>query len=204
MPSGGVPYPLLVFCGLLPWQFFSTALAGGGESLVGNAALVSKVYFPRLLVPAGSISASLVDFVISLGLLVALMIWYEWVPPLSIVWLPCFILLAVAISFGAAIWVAALMVQYRDIRFIVPFAIQLGLYVSPVGFATSVVPEQYQVLYALNPMVGVIDGFRASILGGEHALRGYSVLFSVLGAIFLVATGLWYFRRNERRFADLI
>jgi len=204
MPSGGVPYPLLVLCGLLPWQFFSNALASGGESLVGNAALVSKVYFPRLLVPAGSISAGLVDFLISLALLVALMIWYQWLPPAAIVWLPCFVLLAIAIAFGTGIWIAALLVQYRDIRFIIPFAVQFGLYISPVGFSSSVVPEQYQVLYALNPMVGVIDGFRASILGGEHTLPAYSVIFSVVGAILLVTTGLSYFRRNERRFAELI
>jgi lipopolysaccharide transport system permease protein len=204
MPSGGVPYPLLVLCGLLPWQFFSTALASGGESLVSNAALVSKVYFPRLLVPAGSISAGLVDFLISLALLVALIIWYQWLPPAAIIWLPCFMLLAIAIAFGVGVWVAALMVQYRDVRFIIPFAVQLGLYISPVGFSSSVVPEQYQVLYALNPMVGVIDGFRASILGGEHTLRAYSVIFSVLGAVVLVTAGLAYFRRNERRFAELI
>ncbi len=204
MPSGGVPYPLLVFCGLLPWQFFSTAVTAGGESLVGNAALVSKVYFPRLLVPAGSIAASLVDFLITIGLLVLLMIWYQWLPPLTVLWLPFFVLLAVATAFGVGVWVAALMVQYRDFRFIVPFAVQLGLYISPVGFASGVVPEQYRLLYALNPMVGVIDGFRASILGGEHALNGYSVIFSIVGMIILVTTGLWYFRRNERRFADLI
>jgi lipopolysaccharide transport system permease protein len=204
MPSGGVPYPLLVFCGLLPWQFFSTAVTAGGESLVGNAALVSKVFFPRLLVPAGSISASLVDFLITIGLMIVLLIWYQWLPPATILWLPFFVLLAVGAAFGVGVWVAALMVQYRDFRFIVPFAVQLGLYISPVGFASGVVPEQYRLLYALNPMVGVIDGFRAAILGGEHALNGYSVILSIMGTVILVTTGLWYFRRNERRFADLI
>ena len=204
MPSGGVPYPLLVFCGLLPWQFFSSALASGGESLVGSSALVSKVYFPRLLVPAGSITSSLVELLVSLVLLSALMIWYQWLPPAAIFWLPFFVLLAIAIAFGAGIWVAALMVEYRDVRFIVPFVTQLGLYISPVGFSSSVVPEQYKLLYALNPMVGVIDGFRWSILGGEHALPGYSVMFSVIGAVVLLTTGLRYFRYKERKFADLI
>ncbi len=204
MPSGGVPYPLLVFCGLLPWQFFSSAVASGGESLVSNAALVSKVYFPRLLIPAGSISVVLVDFTISFGLLVALLIFYRWLPPAAIVWLPCFVLLAVSAALGVGIWIAALMVQYRDFRFIVPFTIQLGLYISPVGFQSSVVPEQYQLLYALNPMVGVIDGFRATILGGEHTLHAYSVLFSIFSILVLITSGFWYFRRTERKFADLI
>ena len=204
MPSGGVPYPLLVFCGLLPWQFFSSAVASGGESLLSNAALVSRVYFARLLIPAGSISVSLIDFAISFGLLSVLMIFYGWLPPAAIVWLPFFVLLAAAAGFGAALWVAALMVQYRDLRFVVPFVLQLGLYISPVGFPSSIVPEQYQLLYALNPMVGVIDGFRSAILGGDHTLHGYSVLFSVLSVIILVTTGFWYFRRTERKFADLI
>jgi len=204
MPSGGVPYPLLVFCGLLPWQLFSSAVASGGESLVSNAALVSKVYFPRLIIPAGSMSVTLVDFTVSLGLLIALLIFYRWLPPTAIIWLPCFVLLTVAAAFGVGIWVAALMVRYRDFRFIVPFALQLGLYISPVGFPSGAVPEQYQLLYALNPMVGVIDGFRASILGGEHIVHGYSLLLSVLSITVLVATGFWYFRQTEQKFADLI
>ena len=172
--------------------------------MVSNAALVSKVYFPRLLIPAGSISVVLVDFTISFGLLIALLIFYRWLPPAAIVWLPCFVLLAVSAALGVGIWIAALMVQYRDFRFIVPFTIQLGLYISPVGFPSSVVPEQYQLLYALNPMVGVIDGFRATILGGEHTLHAYSVLFSIFSILVLITSGFWYFRRTERKFADLI
>jgi lipopolysaccharide transport system permease protein len=204
MPSGGVPYPLLVFCGLLPWQFFSVAVAACGESLVVNAALVSKVYFPRIVVPIGSLAVSVVDFAISLVLLVGLMAWYAWLPPLTVLWLPFFALLAVAIAFGTGVWVAALMVEYRDVRYIIPFALQLGLYLSPVGFSSSIVPEQYQVLYALNPMVGVIDGFRACLLGGDYTIQTYSVVLSTIGAIVLVTTGLAYFRSNERRFADVI
>jgi lipopolysaccharide transport system permease protein len=204
IPSGNVPYQLLVFCGLLPWQFFSVSMASGGSSLVGNASLVSKVYFPRILIPASSIVVSLVDFTIAFGLLIAVMIWFQWMPPMTVFLLPLFVLLAIAIAFGAVVWVSALMVQFRDFRFIVPVVVQLGLYVSPVGFPSSVVPEQYQLLYALNPMVGVIDGFRACLLGGEFALNGYSLLMSVIGAVFLVVTGVAYFRHTERHFADVI
>ena len=142
MPSGGVPYPLLVFCGILPWQFVATALSESGNSLVANTGLISKVYFPRLVIPAGSLITALVDFLISLVFLGMLMIWYRWVPPATIALLPLFLLLASAASFGMGLWVAALMVQYRDFRIIVPFLIQFGLYISPVGFISSVVPER--------------------------------------------------------------
>lgn len=204
MPSWGVPYPLLVFCGILPWQFFATALSESGNSLVANTGLISKVYFPRLVIPAGSLIIALVDFLISLAFLGALMIWYRWVPPATIALLPLFLLLASAASFGMGLWVAALMVQYRDFRIIVPFLVQFGLYISPVGFISSVVPEHYRLLYSLNPMVGVIDGFRWCILGGEHALYWPSSVMSVAIGFFLFITGVWYFRRTERTFADVI
>lgn len=204
MPSWGVPYPLLVFCGILPWQFFATALSESGNSLVANTGLISKVYFPRLIIPAGSLITALVDFLISLAFLGALMIWYRWVPPATIALLPLFLVLASAASFGAGLWVAALMVEYRDFRIIVPFLIQFGLYISPVGFISSVVPERYRLLYSLNPMVGVIDGFRWCILGGEHALYWPSLVFSLVVGFFLLLTGIWYFRRTERTFADVI
>lgn len=204
MPSWGVPYPLLVFCGILPWQFFATALSESGNSLVANTGLISKVYFPRLVIPAGSLIIALVDFLISLAFLGALMIWYRWVPPATIALLPLFLLLASAASFGAGLWVAALMVEYRDFRIIVPFLVQFGLYISPVGFVSSVVPEHYRLLYSLNPMVGVIDGFRWCILGGEHALYWPSLVMSVAIGFFLFITGVWYFRRTERTFADVI
>lgn len=204
MPAGGVPYPLLVLCGVLPWQFFATALSESGNSLVANTGLISKVYFPRLIIPAGSIVTALADFLISLTFLVVLMIWYRWVPPATIVLLPLFLLLAGAASFGLGLWVAALMVEYRDFKFIVPFVVQFGLYASPVGFFSSVVPERYRLLYSLNPIVGVIDGFRWCILGGQHALYWPSLAVSVVGGIFLLLTGIWYFRRTERTFADVI
>jgi lipopolysaccharide transport system permease protein len=204
MPSGGVPYPLLVFCGILPWQFFSTALSESGNSLLANTGLISKVYFPRLLIPAGSLITALVDFVISLTILGGLMVWYNWLPTITIAWLPLFTLLAIVASFGLGVWVAALMVEYRDFRFIVPFLVQFGLYISPVGFYSSVVPERYRLLYSLNPMVGVIDGFRWCILGGVHTLYWPSLAVSVIGGLFLLIAGIWYFRRTERTFADVI
>jgi len=204
MPSGGVPYPILVFCGMLPWQFFSTALSESGNSLVNNSNLISKVYFPRLVVPASSVITSFVDFLISAAFLVILIIYYRFVPALSALLLPLFILLAFAASFGAGLWIAALMVKYRDFRFIVPFIVQFGLYISPVGFYSSVVPEKWRLLYSLNPMVGVIDGFRWSILGGQHALYWPGLVVSVAAICLLVVTGIWYFRRTERTFADVI
>jgi homopolymeric O-antigen transport system permease protein len=204
MPAGGVPYPLLVFCGLLPWQFFATALSESGNSLVANTALVSKVYFPRLIIPAATLISAAVDFLVALAFLVALMIWYRWVPSTTIVLLPLFIALAGVASFGVGLWVAALMVEYRDFRYIVPFAVQFGLYISPVGYFTNVVPEQYRLLYSLNPMVGVIDGFRWCVLGGEHALYWPGIVAALAGGLILLATGLWYFRRTERVFADVI
>jgi lipopolysaccharide transport system permease protein len=204
LPSGGAPYPLLVFCGMLPWQFFSTALSESGNSLITNSNLVSKVYFPRLVIPASSVITSFVDFLISAVFLGALMLWYQHVPPVSIVFLPFFVLLAFAASLGIGLWVAALMVEYRDFRFITPFIVQFGLYVSPVGFQSSVVPETYRLLYSLNPMVGVIDGFRWCVLGGEHTTGLPDVAMSVVGVGLLLFSGIWYFRRTERTFADVI
>jgi homopolymeric O-antigen transport system permease protein len=204
MPSGGVPYALLVLCGMLPWQFFATALSECGNSLVTNSNLISKVYFPRLIVPASSVITSFVDFLISAALLVVLLIWYRFVPPATVVLLPLFVLLAFVAALGAGLWIAALMVKYRDFRFIVPFIAQFGLYVSPVGFRTDIVPEKWRLLYSLNPMVGVIDGFRWCVLGGEQSIYWPSVALSVLGVTVSVVTGIWYFRHTERTFADVI
>jgi lipopolysaccharide transport system permease protein len=204
MPSGGVPYPILVFCGLLPWQFFSTALSESGNSLVSNANLISKVYFPRLVVPASSIITSFVDFIISALFLVLLMIWYQFAPSPHILLLPLFVMLAFAASLAAGLWIAALMVEYRDFRFIVPFIVQFGLYISPVGFYSGVVPEKWRLLYSLNPMVGVIDGFRWAVLGGKQAIYLPGLILSMLGVVLLLLTGIWYFRKTERTFADVI
>jgi lipopolysaccharide transport system permease protein len=204
MPSGGVPYPILVLCGILPWQFFSTALSESGNSLVNNANLVSKVYFPRLVVPASSVITSLVDFLISGAFLVLLMTWYRAMPSPNVILLPLFVVLAFVAAFGAGIWIAALMVKYRDFRFIVPFIVQFGLYISPVGFSSNVVPAEWRLLYSLNPVVGIMDGFRWAILGGEHTLYMPGLLASVAGISAMLVTGIWYFRRTERTFADVI
>ena len=204
MPSGGVPYPLLVFCGLLPWQLFASALTDSGNSLVANTGLISKVYFPRLIVPGCSVIISLADFLFSLAILVALMAWYRFVPPATIVFLPLFVLLAIAASFGIGVWVAALTVKYRDFRVIVPLAVQFGLYISPVGFFSGVVPQEYRLLYSLNPMVGVIDGVRWSVLGGQNELYWPGLVASVVGVAILLVTGIRYFRGTERNFADVI
>jgi len=204
LPSQGVPYPILVFAGMLPWQFFSNALSECSNSLVGNANLISKVYFPRLIVPTSAVIVSFVDFLISGMILLGLMAWYNFVPDWRILTLPIFILIACAASMGVGLWLAALTVQYRDFRFVVPFIIQFGLYISPVGFSSAIVPEEWRLLYSINPMVGVIDGFRWAILGGNASIYVPGFLLSV-GLVFLLLwSGIWYFRKMERTFADVI
>lgn len=205
LPSeGGAPYPVLVFAALLPWQFFSNALSEASNSLIGNANLISKVYFPRLIVPASSIITSFVDFLISGVILVGLMAWYRFIPDWRILTLPLFIAIAFAAAMGFGLWLTALNVKYRDFRYVVPFIVQLGLYVSPVGFSSSIVPEKWRLLYSLNPMVGVIDGFRWAILGGESELYlpGFSLSLAVVGCA--LVSGTWYFRKTEKTFADVI
>jgi lipopolysaccharide transport system permease protein len=204
LPSGGVPYPILVFSALLPWQFFANSLSECSNSLISNANLISKVYFPRLIVPASSVIVGFVDFMVSGMILLGLMAWYNFVPSWRIVTLPLFILIAFAASAGVGLWMAALNVEYRDFRYVVPFLVQFGLYISPVGFSSSIVPEQWRLVYSLNPMVGVIDGFRWAILGSESAIYwpGFSLSIALVGL--LLISGIWYFRRMERTFADVI
>ncbi len=204
LPSQGAPYPILVFSAMLPWQFFSNALSECSSSLISNANLISKVYFPRLIVPTSAVVVSFVDFLISGMILLGLMAWYNFVPSWRILTLPLFICIAFAASMGAGLWLAALNVKYRDFRFIVPFIMQFGLYISPVGFSSSIVPEQWRFLYSLNPMVGVIDGFRWAILGGDSKLYLPGFILSLCLLIFLFITGIWYFRKTERTFADVI
>jgi lipopolysaccharide transport system permease protein len=203
MDSGGEPYPVLVFAGMLPWMFFSTAIAECGNSLVGNAALVSKVYFPRMTVPASSIVTSFVDFLISVALLVLLLAFYAYLPPLRVLTAPLFAAMAVAAAFGVGLWVSALTVKYRDFRFIVPFIVQFGLYISPVGYRTEEVEDRWRLLYALNPMVGVIDGFRWAILHSP-VFEPVSFGMSLVTTTVLLVSGIWYFRKAERTFADTI
>jgi lipopolysaccharide transport system permease protein len=201
---GAAPYPLLVMAAMLPWQFFSTALGESSNSLIGNANLISKIYFPRLLVPAGAVITSFVDFLITFGATAGLMLWFGCVPDWRIVALPVFVLLAFGAAFGLGLWFAALNVEYRDVRFIIPFVIQFGLYISPVGFDTSLVPARWRFWYALNPMVGVIDGFRWSLLRGQTALWWPGVASAIVVAIVVCATSIRYFRSVEKSFADVI
>lgn len=204
LPSEGAPYPILVFSAMLPWQFFSNSLSECSNSLITNANLLSKVYFPRLVVPTSAVVVSFVDFMISGMILLALMAWYNFVPSWRILTLPLFIGIAFAASMGAGLWLASLNVQYRDFRFIVPFIVQFGLYISPVGFSSSIVPEQWRFIYSLNPMVGVIDGFRWAILGGESKLYLPGFMLSMVLVVLLLVSGIWYFRKMERTFADVI
>ncbi len=204
LPSEGVPYPILVFVALLPWQFFSSAFSGAGDSLISNAGMISKVYFPRLVIPASALIVSFVDFLISGVILVGLMVWYGFAPNMRMFTLPLYIFVVIAAAMGAGLWIAALNVKYRDFRIIVPFIVQFGLYVSPVGFSSSIVPEQWRLLYSLNPMVGVIDGFRWAILGGDTQLYWPGFLLSLALVMFILVTGILYFRKTEKTFADVI
>jgi lipopolysaccharide transport system permease protein len=204
LDAGPVPYPLIVFAALLPWQFFANSMAECSNSLLANATLISKVYFPRLIVPAGAVIVSVVDFLISAGLALLLMVWYQFIPGREIVYAPLFTLLALAASLGVGLWVAALTVKYRDFRFVVPFIVQFGLYISPVGFTSDKIPGQWRLLYALNPMVGVIDGFRWVMLGSEAPLYWPSVAVSTGMIALLLSTGIWHFRQTERLLADVI
>jgi lipopolysaccharide transport system permease protein len=205
LPSeGGAPYAIMVFAAMLPWHFFANSLSEASNSLVGNANLISKIYFPRLIIPTSSVITSFVDFLISGLILAALMAWYQFLPSWRILTLPLFVAIAFAAAMGVGLWLTALNVKYRDFRYIVPFIVQFGLYVSPVGFSSSIVPEQYRLLYSINPMVGVIDGFRWAILGGESNiyLPGFMVSLGVTAAT--LVWGVYYFRKTEKSFADVI
>jgi lipopolysaccharide transport system permease protein len=198
------PYPIMVFAGMLPWFLFSTILSDASSSILGSSNLIGKVYFPRIIIPASSAVVALVDFGINLAMLFLLMIWYGFAPSWHIMLLPGFIALAIFASLGPALLITALNVKYRDFRYVIPFIVQIGLYVSPVGFSSAVIPAQWRFWYSLNPVVGVIDGFRWCLLGGESVLYipGFLCSLAVVG-IFLWF-GIAYFRRTERSFADLI
>ena len=205
LPSdGAAPYPILVFAGVLPWQFFASSLAEASNSLIDNANLISKVYFPRLIVPTSAVIVSFVDFLLSGMILLGLMAWYNFLPSWRILTLPLFILMAFATSMGGGLWLSALNIQFRDFRYIVPFIIQFGLYISPVGFSSNIVPEKWRWLYSLNPMVGVIDGFRWAIIGGDTSIYWPGFLLSLALVVLLLVSGIWYFRRLEKNFADII
>ena len=205
LPSDGVtPYPLMVFVGTLPWTFFSTGLSDASNSLIGNSNLVSKVYFPRLILPTASVVVSFVDFLVAFAILVGMMAWYRFVPSWHILALPVLLVFAFAATIGPSLWITALNVKYRDFRIIVPFIVQMGLYISPVGFSSNVVPAQWRLLYSLNPIVGVIDGFRWCILGGQSQLYIPGLAASLFSTILLCWMGMRRFRNTENSFADLI
>jgi lipopolysaccharide transport system permease protein len=204
LPSNGVPYPILVFAAMLPWQFFANAFSEAGNSLISNSNMISKVYFPRLVIPTSAVIVSFVDFLISAFILVGLMFWYRFLPDWRILTLPLFVLIAFAAAMGAGLWIAALNVKYRDFRYIIPFVVQFGLYISPVGFSSSIVPEKWRLLYSVNPMVGVIDGFRWAILGGNSQIYWPGFLLSLGLVAMILITGVMFFRKTEKAFADVI
>ena len=205
LPSdGSAPYALMVFAAMLPWSLFSNALTESSNSLIGNANLIGKVYFPRLIIPAATLVTAFIDFLISLIVLIGMMVYYQFAPGWHMLLLPCFIILALLASLGPGLWITALNVKYRDFRYIIPFVVQFGLYVSPVGFSSKVVPEQWRLLYSLNPMVGVIDGFRWCILGGNSPIYLPGFLLSLAIIAFFLYLGVSRFRKMEKTFADLI
>jgi lipopolysaccharide transport system permease protein len=203
LPSEGVPYPVLVFAAMLPWYFFATAVSEGSNSLVQNANIVSKVYFPRIIIPISTIAVSLVDFLISLALFAGLMVWYDVLPTVRVLALPAFLLLVLIVSAGLTLWLAALNVRYRDFRYVVPFLVQIGLFLSPVGFSSAVVPDAWRLVYALNPMVGVIEGFRWCLIN-DYRLDGGELALGTGISLLILASGFAYFRRTERSMADII
>lgn len=199
---GNAPYALMVFAGMLPWQFFSNSLSEASNSLVGNSNLITKVYFPRMIIPASAVITSLVDFLISFGLMIIMMIWFQFVPPIQILFLPVFTIIAFLCAFGVGLYLTALNVKYRDFRYILPFIVQFGLYITPVGFSSAVLPEKWRLWFSLNPMVGVIDGFRWCLLGEPY--NSQSILISCVVTLIFLIIGIRYFRKLEKTFADNI
>ena len=204
LPSGDIPYPVLVFVALLPWQFFANAVQEGGNSLIVNASMVSKIYFPRMLIPSSSIIVALVDFLISSIILVVIMAWYKFVPSWRIIFVPAFLFLAILVAFGVILLLSALNVRYRDFKIVLPFIVQFGLFISPVGFSSDVIPEKWRFIYSINPMVGVIDGFRWAIIGKNVNFYMPGFILSIVLTFALLTIGILYFRKTERTFADRI
>jgi lipopolysaccharide transport system permease protein len=204
LPSQGVPYPVLVLAGLLPWQLFAQSLTECSNSMLKNSSMISKIYFPRLIAPLSGVFPSLVDFVISALMLAMLMAWFGVAPDWRILTFPFFILIALVSAIGAGLWFGALNVKYRDIQQVVSFVVQLGLYASPVAYSSRIIPDQWRLIYSLNPMVSVTDGFRWAILGSESMIYWPGFLLSLFVAVLLFSSGIWYFRRTERSFADFI
>ena len=203
IPSDGVPYPVFAFCALLPWQLFAFALTESSNSVVANQRLITKVYFPRLIVPIAAVAVGLVDFAIAFLVLAAMLVYFGIQPGLAILSVPLWTALAVATALGVGLWLAALNVRYRDVRYTLPFVAQLWLFLTPVAYPSSIVPEAWQAAYAINPMVGVVEGFRWALLGGKGSPAA-TVFVSVAVVAAILISGLFYFRRVERTFADVI
>jgi len=205
LPSdGNAPYAIMVYAAMLPWQFFSSSVSESSNSLISNTQLITKVYFPRIIIPISSVVTSFIDFLISFVILIALMAYYRFTPSWNILFLPVFLLIAFLAASGVGLYITALNVKYRDFRYIVPFIVQFGLYISPVGFSSSIVPEKWRLLYSLNPMVGVIDGFRWAILGGKSTINPSYFLMSLGVTVFFLILGIYKFRKMEKSFADII
>ena len=204
LPSNGVPYPVMVFAAMLPWYYFSAAFTEAGNSLLTNSNMISKVYFPRLIIPASTIAVCLIDLLISFVIMFAMMLWFHVMPTYRLLALPLFIAYATITALGIGLWCSALNVKYRDFRYIIPFVAQIGLYVSPVGFDSSMVPEKWRLIYYITPMVAVIDGFRWSLLGQNFQIYWPGFSLSLVLVIVLLYTGIGFFRRTENTFADII
>jgi lipopolysaccharide transport system permease protein len=203
IPSDGIPYPIFVFCALIPWQLFAFALSESSNSLVGNQSLITKVYFPRLVVPISAVLGGLVDFAIAFVILLGMMAWFRIVPAIAILFLPLFVLLAIVTALGVGLWLSALNVKYRDVRYTIGFLTQLWLFATPVAYPSSIIPERWRALYGLNPMAGVVEGFRWALLGKASA-PGPLLIISVGVVVLICVSGLYYFRRMEETFADLV
>ena len=205
LPSdGNVPYAIMVYAAMLPWQFFSSSVSESSNSLVDNTQLITKIYFPRIIIPISSVVTSFIDFLVSFAILILLMIYYQFAPSWNIIFLPVFLLIAFLTATGVGLYITALNVKYRDFRYIVPFIVQFGLYISPVGFSSNIIPEKFRLLYSLNPMVGVIDGFRWAILGAKSAIYLPGFLMSIGIMVFFLILGIYKFRKMEKTFADIL
>lgn len=204
MDSGDVPYPIMVLVAILPWQLFSSSVQESSNSLIINANMISKIYFPRVLIPASTIFVGIIDFLISFFILILMLIWYDFRPSINLILLPLFFINLIVLSMGIGLWFSALNVKYRDIRFVVPFVIQFGLYISPIGFSSANIPDKWRLLYSINPIVGVIDGFRWCFFAEKMSLFLPGIIISTCSSIVLFFIGLKYFRETERYFADII
>jgi len=204
IPSDGIPYPIFSYTATLPWELFAASLSVASRSMVSNSNMISKIYFPRMIVPLASVMSSVVDFLIGFTILIGMMIYYKFTPTIAILWLPLLILLALITALGVGFWSSALMVRYRDVGYIMPFVSNLWMYLTPVVYSSSMIPEKWRLIYSLNPMTGVVEGFRYALLGTARSGSVMMILVSSVIAILILVTGMFYFRRMEKQFADMI